>query len=345
MARETFTELARSLADRAEAVCRRYLSAGRRSGNYWTVGDLANSKGKSLYVHLAGTRKGRWTDSATGEFGDLLDVIRETRDLREARDLADEVRHFLALPLDDPADLREAQPYQPARRAPGAPRRLFAMARPIADTLAESYLRSRGILCATCERWLRFHPGCYYRDHDGGRTLVLPALLAAITSPDGTITGLHRTWLDPDGAGKALLAEPRRSMGSVLGRGVRLGGSVGPAAPALVAGEGVETLLSLRMVMPAMPAIAATSANHLAALALPPGCERLYIAIDADAAGRRGGAVLGRRARAAGLVVLPLAPRLGDFNEDLRQFGAAPLAAWLRPQLASEDAGLLLLDG
>ena len=88
MARETFTDLARSLADRAEAVCRRYLSAGRRSGDYWTVGDLSNNKGKSLYVRLEGTRKGRWTDSATGEFGDLLDVIRETRDLREPRDIA-----------------------------------------------------------------------------------------------------------------------------------------------------------------------------------------------------------------------------------------------------------------
>ncbi len=39
-------------ADRAEAVCRRYLSAGRRSGDYWTVGDLSNNKGKSLYVRL-----------------------------------------------------------------------------------------------------------------------------------------------------------------------------------------------------------------------------------------------------------------------------------------------------
>ena len=53
------SELANRLARDAEAVCRHYLSAGRRAGNYWIVGDTANSKGKSLYVHLTGPRAGR----------------------------------------------------------------------------------------------------------------------------------------------------------------------------------------------------------------------------------------------------------------------------------------------
>ena len=41
-------ELARRLARDAEAVCRHYLSKGRRSGRYWTVGDIQNTPGRSL---------------------------------------------------------------------------------------------------------------------------------------------------------------------------------------------------------------------------------------------------------------------------------------------------------
>lgn len=59
--------LARHLAANAEDVCRRYLSNGRRSGRYWLVGDVRNSKGRSLYVRLDGPLSGpgaagKWTD-------------------------------------------------------------------------------------------------------------------------------------------------------------------------------------------------------------------------------------------------------------------------------------------
>lgn len=80
------SDLAGRLARDAEAVCRHYLSAGRRAGNYWLVGDVSNRKGRSLYVHLVGPRAGRWTDAATGQFGDLLDLIRETCGLVDFRD-------------------------------------------------------------------------------------------------------------------------------------------------------------------------------------------------------------------------------------------------------------------
>jgi hypothetical protein len=60
-------ELTRRLARDAEAVCRRYLSNGRREGRYWLVGDVANTKGRSLYVRLHGPASGkgaagRWTE-------------------------------------------------------------------------------------------------------------------------------------------------------------------------------------------------------------------------------------------------------------------------------------------
>ena len=113
----------------------------------------------------------------------------------------------------------------------------------------------------------------------------------------------------------------------------------------MAAGEGLETMASLRTVMPALPVAAATSANHLAGLTFPPGCRRLYIAADADAAGRHGIERLSQRAGEAGILALVLRPQLGDFNDDLRHLGPAHLAAWLSDQLVPEDARLFLPPG
>ncbi len=207
---------------------------------------------------------------------------------------------FSAVPRPEPTNTEREPPA--ARGSPEAARRLFAMSRPIAGTLAERYLAGRGILLPACERALRFHPGCYYRDLATGETLTLPALIAAVTGPDGRITGLQRTWLDPGGDGKAHVADPRRSLGHLLGNAMWLGLDPGMPVPVMAAGEGLETMASLRTVMPSLPMAAATSANHLAGLAFPPGCKRLYIAADADAAGRHGIERLGRRAGEAGIV-------------------------------------------
>ena len=74
------SELARRLSRNAEAFCRRYLSAGHKEGRYCLVGDVLGAPGRSLYVRLTGPESGKgaagkWTDSATAEHGDLLDLI------------------------------------------------------------------------------------------------------------------------------------------------------------------------------------------------------------------------------------------------------------------------------
>jgi DNA primase len=91
-----------------------------------------------------------------------------------------------------------------------------------------------------------------------------------------------------------------------------------------------------------MPMVSALTANHLAAFRPPDGCERLYIAADADAAGRHGIERLSRRAQSLGILSLVLTPQLGDFNEDLRQLGPDRLIASLRAQLLPEDAQAFL---
>ncbi|WP_105404757.1 toprim domain-containing protein [Neorhizobium sp. T7_12] len=343
------SDLADRLAQDAEAVCRHYLSAGHRAGNYWLVGDVANRKGRSLYVHLTGPRAGRWTDAATGQFGDLLDLVRESCGLVDFRDVAEEARYFLSLPQPEPMSFRHSDASDAAtveRPAAERARRLFRMSQPLAGTLADVYLRERGILRASIHAALRFHPSCYYRDLATGRTSSYPALIAAVTDHAGAITGVHRTYLstglDPGGVGKAKLDDPRRALGGLLGNGVRLRFPVDEPVPLMAAGEGLETMLSLVAIMPGMPAVAALTANHLAAFRFPPGCLRIYIAADADAAGRHGVGGLCRRAQERGILPLVLSPELGDFNEDLRWLGPDRLTASLRAQLVPEDTTAFL---
>ena len=330
------SELAHRLAREAEAVCRHYLSNGRREGRYWLIGDVRNTPGRSMFVRLKGSPKGpagKWTDAATGEHGDLLDVIRETCGLLDFHDVADEARRFLRLPRSDPEPAPQTARLPAQTGSPEAARRLFAMSQPIARTLVETYLRSRGITALHEAGALRFHPRCYYRPNDDSATETWPAIIARVTDLDDRITGAHRTWLDPSGCGKAPIDTPRRAMGDLLGNAVRFG----VANDVLAAGEGIETMLSLRCVLPTLPMAAALSANHLAAMLLPLTLRRLYIARDSDAAGDAAVTALTERAEAVGIEAVAWSPRLGDFNEDLRTFGIDELRATLRIQIAPQD--------
>jgi len=362
-------ELAQRLARQAEAVCQHYLPAGRRQGGYWLVGDVHNTPGRSLFVRLSGGGRGkgavgRWQDAATGEHGDLLDLIRERCGFSEFRDVADEARRFLGLPRsawnsatgnrDAPPALVSVPripPIVPDLAGAGAPDpgvlraqhvagRLFASAQGLRGTLAEAYLHGRGITSAAFAGTdaLRFHSRCFYRATPAAQPEPWPALIAAVTGLDGAITGVQRTWLDPAGfdplrLGKAPVDTPRRALGLLLGHAVRFG----TAEDVMAAGEGIETVLSLRSVLPTMPMTAALSAAHLAALLFPANLRRLYIARDADPAGD--GAVLRliERTEAAGIEALVLSPQLGDFNDDLRDLGLSALRTSLWGQLLPKD--------
>ncbi len=60
---DTVSDLARRLADNAEAVCRHYLSNGRRQGRYWLVGDVHNSKRPAKAACSATCKRGRTPQS------------------------------------------------------------------------------------------------------------------------------------------------------------------------------------------------------------------------------------------------------------------------------------------
>jgi hypothetical protein len=272
------SDLARRLARDAEAVCRHYLSNGRRQGRYWTVGDVRNTPGRSMFVRLSGPDSGpgaagHWTDAASTEHGDLLDIIPARCGFIEFRDVADEARRFLSLPRPERQETRTSigRAQDVGVGSPEAARRLFAMSQPIGSTLVATYLRNRAIRNLRDTGSLRFHPRCYYRPMDDSPTETWPAMVAAVTDRAGRQTGAHRTWLARDGTDKAPIETQRKAMGELLGHAVRFGA----ADDVLAAGEGIETMLSLRCALPSMPMAAALSANHLAALLLPPTLRRL----------------------------------------------------------------------
>ena len=302
------------------------------------VGDLQNNPGRSLFVRLTGPTsgpgaRGKWTDSATSEFGDLLDIIRERTGITRFPDLLAEARVHLCRPQPVHPDANFPRTRKSPSGTPAAAARLFAASLPLAGSLAEAYLRTRGITQAVPSATLRFHPKCWHRDEGQTKPVPRPALIAAVTDGAGALQGVHRTWLSPDGQGKAAVETQRRAMGHLLGNAVRLT----PRDDILVVGEGIETMLSLFEAVPGLPVWAALSSGHLGAVQLPDGLQRLYIAIDRDPAGHRAAERLTARATEVGIAVRVLEPRLGDFNDDLRATGKDALRQHLAGQIGPED--------
>ena len=122
-------------------------------------------------------------------------------------------------------------------------------------------------------------------------------------------------------------------MGDLLGHAVRYG----DAQDVMAAGEGIETILSLRQALPTMPMVSALSAGHLAAILFPQQLRRLYIVRDNDPAGDSARDSLVGRAHEVGIEAITLSPMMGDFNEDLATHGLDAVRAKIRVQIAPED--------
>jgi hypothetical protein len=145
-----------------------------------------------------------------------------------------------------------------AKRAQQA-QRVWMSTQPIAGTIAESYLRGRGITCPLPDT-LRFHPQCW---HATGKRF--PALVALVEGGKGF--AVHRTYLCDDGSSKAGIVPAKAMLGAVQGGAVRL-----PTGPQpLIVAEGIETALSLSSGLLRTPATvwAALSTSGIRSLQLP----------------------------------------------------------------------------
>ena len=220
-----------------------------------------------------------------------------------------------------PPDPLETMRREAERRAHEAKRaehaeRLWLASKPIEGTIAERYLRGRGITCALPPT-LRFKRDCFH----SWSGKWLPAVVALVEGGEGF--AVHRTFLAADGAGKASVETNKAMLGQTAGGAVRLSESGGR----IVVAEGIETALSLLCGLLDGPAEvwAALSTSGLRGLSQPPVPGFLTIAADGDRPGQDAAYDLAERAAAYGwqVSVLP-APDGADWNDILT--GKAVLA-------------------
>jgi hypothetical protein len=207
---------------------------------------------------------------------------------------------------------REAEARAEAVKRAEQARRLWREALPIEGTPAARYLReARGIPLERLPAVLRFHPECWH----GPTGRHWPAMVAAVQGAG--LPAVHRTYLRPNGSGKAPIEPAKAMLGATAGGAVRL--TEGPSR--LVVGEGIESTLSLLCGLLDGPATAwaALSTSGLRGLHLPPQPGRLTIACDGDTPGRDAAHALAQRADALGWRVGILDPGTGgDWNDILR---------------------------
>jgi putative DNA primase/helicase len=239
----------------------------------------------------------------------------------DTRDVLAELRrlHLLggsacASPARDSADDRSDR----ERRANLA-LRLWQGAEDARGSPVARYLAGRRIITIAPPPSLRWAPACR---HPSG--IDLPAMLARIEDADGALIGVHRTFLEANGAGKAATAPAKAMSGRAAGGAVRLA----PGAEMLMIGEGIETSLAA-MHATGSPAWAALSTSGLMALVLPSVVRKIIILADHDAhgAGERAARIAAGRWLAEGRRVrIAMPPEVGtDFNDLL--VGADNVAA------------------
>jgi len=185
---------------------------------------------------------------------------------------------------------------------------------PAANTPVETYLRSRSIALAI-PATLRFHPAL---PRGYGKGLGHPAMVGIIQGPDGAPTGLHATFITPDGSAKSSMAPAKLMFGLARAGCVRLGD---PHGGALAVGEGIETCLSY-MQLTGTPAYAALSAGNMQAFSPPPLVRRLIVAADGDDAGRQAAQHLLEAERQNRNMTIDAAPDGQDWNDILQMGGA-----------------------
>lgn len=184
-------------------------------------------------------------------------------------------------------------------RARGKLASLWHEGKPItAHDPAGRYLQRRGLRIPANSDVLRFHHALPYWNQgiDGKPEFVgkPPAMLARIQRHDGMTMGLHRIYLESDGRKfdhQDLASKKLFKAGELTGCAVRLSNS--PAEQLAVA-EGIETGMAFQQ-MTGVCTWATISAAMMPSVWLPEHVTKVYIALDADEAGRHAAQKLAER--------------------------------------------------
>ena len=125
---------------------------------------------------------------------------------------------------------------------------------------------------------MKFHPAIM----NGELKKPLPALLFKVQqSPEGTLSAIHRIYLNSMGTGKAPVDNPKMALGSIKGAGIWLG----LPGETLSIVEGPENALSILM-MGASFVVCTVNAANFSCLLIPPYVKEVILLPDNDEAGR-----------------------------------------------------------
>ncbi|MDE2096372.1 MAG: toprim domain-containing protein [Patescibacteria group bacterium] len=169
---------------------------------------------------------------------------------------------------DDPDTLRRTQLAQA----------IWESGQPIDGTLAEKYLRSRGVWRPNIQA-LRFQAALF----NPTLSAETPAIIAAISDSAHGICAIQRTYLRSDGTGKSPGTPNKITLGPMREGAVRL------FTPRRVLGlaEGIETALAARKIY-SIPTWATLGVHRLKSVSIPDGVTRLVIFADEGTTGEEG---------------------------------------------------------
>jgi hypothetical protein len=191
--------------------------------------------------------------------------------------------------------------------------RIWNFSQPLPGTLAERYLRHRGITIKPPAS-LRFNANI--KHPSGDNDTYYPALIACAEFPDGRFAGINRTWLDPSTQNLKLDREPQKAtLGTAAGVVVRLTPTL---SDTVVLTEAVEDGLSI--VQATAFTVWTTLGTNFSAVHLPDCVKNVIIAGDNDSPGQRAAALAVKHFHAQGRRVQTVYPPLKfkDFNEALK---------------------------
>lgn len=303
------------LRDTAADWVPRLFPSGRKEARDWRVANIngdAPGKSGSCIITLEGDHAGDWYDfDGLGQGGGPLNTLEKATGL-QGRALFAYAAEMVGW---TPASPQKQQPPAMPKADKDNAREIeiiISGVQPIKNTLAETYLKSRGLICPETADLL-FHPDLVHWDTKTG----YPAMIAIVRDAECKQLGLHRTYLKIDGSGKAEIPKPKKMLGSIAGGAVRLA----PIGENGVLGltEGIETALAVMTARPDLPVWAALSASSLEKLRLPLEAKRIVILADHDVSGtgQRAAETLARRLIAEGRECAIAVPETQgeDFND------------------------------
>ena len=276
----------------------------QRAGNEWKACcPLHADRTPSFTIYSRGQR---FQCFGCGAQGDVLDFVQQLHGV----DLQQAVR--LLTGGDLPSVRMPAAPANDDGDRIAEARSVWEKAAPIQETLAETYLRARGIA-------IPLPPSLRFAALPYGKGNPVPCLVAAVSNVDGQVQGVQRTYLNLKGTGKANVPVPKLSMGRVAGGAVRLAG----AAERLTVCEGIEDGLTIAQET-RQPVWVACGSSMLRNIVFPAGTRAVVIGGDNDSAGREAVEKAAASYAERGLVSSAFYPAAGfkDFNQQLMEGGA-----------------------